>query len=170
MGKCSREAQVRAIRQRARERWQLCGWNAQTVHSRVNLEVKINEALARLARARGSFFQEAQLIGAHDRRREVRVENALLLARPEAGQDQDRFANAALAQLGAFRGAGHAEPIGANLRQGARDGNDSLAVGFAVEDGEDFPTRAAAAGGVDVGADRTEIVGKGSQTYFRPDG
>ncbi len=75
------------------------------------------------------------------------VENSLFLARPEAGEDQDRFANAALAQFGAFRGASDAEPVGADLGEGAGDGNDAVAVGVALDDGENFPARAASARG-----------------------
>ena len=132
--------------------------------------MKIEGALARLALLRGRLFQKPQLVGAHDRRRQVIVENSLFLAGPEAGEDQDRFANAALAQFGAFRGAGHAEPVGAGLGEGARDGNDSVAVGVALDDGENFPARAARARGIDVRADRAQIVRQRSQTYFRPDG
>ncbi len=132
--------------------------------------MKIERALARLVLLRGGFFQQAQLIGAHDGGRQVIVQNALFLARPEAGENQDRFADSAVAQLGAFRRAGHAKPVGASLGQGARDGNDSVAVGVALDDGENFPARAARALGIHVGADGAQIVRQRSQTYFRPDG
>jgi hypothetical protein len=150
-------------------------WNfrrryAQAVHPGVDLQVKIDGAFARFARARGRFFQKTQLVGPHDRRREAVVENSLLLAGPEAGEDQYRFANAALAQFGAFRGTSHAEPVRAGLREGARDGNDSVAVGVALDDGENFPARAARPRGIDVRSDCAQIVRQRSQTYFRPDG
>ena len=76
---------------------------------------------------------------------------------------------AALAQFGAFRGASYAEPVGAGLREGARDGNDSVSVGVALDDGENFPARAARAGGIYMLPDRTQIVRQRSQAYFRPD-
>ena len=170
MSKCARQAQVRAIRQRAREPRNFRRRNSQAVHSGVDLEMKIERALARLALERGRLIQKPQLVRAHDGRREVVVQNSLLFAGPEAGEDQDRLANAALPQFGAFRGASHAEPVGAGLREGARNGNDSVTVGVALDDGENFPARAARASGIDVPSDRAQIVGQRSQAYFRPDG
>src|SRR5216683_3172140 len=170
MSKRTSQPQVPAISQRARERRNLRRRNAQAVHSSVYLEMKIEGALARLALQCGRFFQKPQLVGAHDRGREVVVENSLFLARPKSSENQDRFANAAFPQLGALRGAGHAEPIRAGLGEGARDGNDAVAVGVALDDGENFPARAASARGIDVVADRAQIVRQRSQTYFRPDG
>src|ERR1700722_4634518 len=98
------------------------------------------------------------------------VQNPLFLARPESGEDQDRLANAGGAQLGAFRGAGDAEPVGAGLGQRARNRNDAVAVGVALDYCKDFPPRGARALGIHVVADGAEIVRQRSQTYLSPDG
>ena len=45
-----------------------------------------------------------------------------------------------------------------------------MAVGVALDDGENFPARTASARGIDVGADGAQIVRQRSQTYFCPDG
>src|SRR5258708_682707 len=158
MSKRARQSKVPAISQRARERRNLRWRNAQSVHSSVDLEMKIEGAFAWLALQCGRFLQKSQLVGAHDRRREVVVENSLFFARPKSRENQDRFANPALAQFGALRGACHAEPIRAGLREGARDGNDAVAVGVALDYGENFPPRAARALGFYVVADRAPIL------------
>ena len=48
--------------------------NPQTIHSGVDLQMKIEGGLARLALLRRRLFEEQQLISAHDRRREVVVQ------------------------------------------------------------------------------------------------
>jgi hypothetical protein len=162
------QAQVRAIRQRAGERRNFPRRDAQAVHAGVDLQMKLDGALLRLAVLRRGLLQQAQLIRAHHRRCEVIVENPLLLARPEAGEDEHRLADARLAQLGALRRAGHAEPIGVGFGKRARHRNDAVAVGVALDHREDFAPRARA-GGVDVGTNGAQVVRERPQADLRPD-
>ena len=102
---CAGQTQVRTIRQRARERRNLRRRNSQPVHPGINLEMKVEWAFARLWLLCGCFFQKQKLIGAHNRRRQMIVENSFFLAPPEAGENEHQFADAALAQFSAFREA-----------------------------------------------------------------
>src|SRR5258705_475213 len=49
-----------------------------------------------------------------------------------------------------------------------RPGNDPVAVGVALDDGENFPASRAAARWIHVAADRAQVAGQRTQTYFRP--
>src|ERR1019366_3215564 len=169
MGERAFKAQMRTIRQRARKCGDFRGRNAEAIHARVNLEMKANRPAARATRAHGSAFEQPQLLRPHDRRREMVLEDELFFAGPEAGEYQHRLADATLPQLGAFGGTGHAKPVGARAGKRTRNGKDAVAGGIALDDRKNFPARAARASGVDVAADRAQVVRQCSKTYFRPD-
>src|ERR1019366_10789576 len=124
------KAQMRTIRQRAAKYGDFRGRNAEAIHARVNLEMKANRPAARATRADGSAFEQPQLLRPHDRRREMVLEDELFFAGPETCEYQHRLADAALPQLGAFGGTGHAQPIGARAGKGTRDGDDAAAAGI----------------------------------------
>jgi len=130
--------------------------------------MKANRTAARLAPPRGSLFQQLELLGPHDRRRKIVFQNALFLPGPESRENQDRLADTALAQFGALGGASHSKPVRAGAGKRARHGNDPVAVGIALDDRENFPPSGAGARGIDVAADRAQVAGQRTQTYFRP--
>src|ERR1700724_261815 len=89
------QAQVRAILESSRERWNFRSRNAQAIHARIDLQVKTDRAAARLARTRGSRLDQFELLVPHDGRRTIVFENALFFSGTESREDQDWFANAA---------------------------------------------------------------------------
>jgi len=112
------------------------------VHSGCDLEMKIEGGL-RGCLLRGRFFQKPKLVGLMIAG--VSGCREFVFSSPaKIVEKQDRFANAAFPQFGAFREAGHPETSRHGLREGARDGNDSVAVGVALDEAENFPARSRA--------------------------
>jgi len=112
----ARQLKVRAIGQCAHKRRNFRRRDAQAIHPRIDLEMKAHRAAAFFARPRGGLLQQFELLGAHDCRRKIVFQDALFFSGPETRENQDRLANAAFAQFGAFGGASYAEPVGSCTR------------------------------------------------------
>src|SRR6266550_3742960 len=164
------QTQVRTVPERPRERGNFRWSDAESIHAGINLEMKTNRTATRLALSRSGLFQQLELLGPHDRRRKIVFQNALFLPDPESRENQDRLADTALAQFGALGGASHAKPVRAGTRKRARHGDDAVAVGVALDDRKNFPASGAGTHGIHMAADRAQVAGQRTQTYFRPDG
>src|SRR5882762_9822515 len=169
------QAQVRTVPESPREGGNFRWRDAEPIHAGINLEMKTNRTTTRLASPTGSMFQQLELLGPHDRRRKIVFQDALFLPGPESRENQDRLADTALAQFGALGGASHAKPVRAGAGKRARHGNDPVAVGIALDDGENFPASGVGARGpacrtgrIHMAADRAQVAGQRTQTYFRP--
>src|SRR5262249_52563292 len=116
MGKGAFQAQMWAVSQRPRKALRIGSSNPQPVHARIDLEVKAHRTRARAlapsgAERRRGAFEKAKLFALGDGGGEAILDQPALFTRPEAGQYENRLADAAFTQLGAFGGRGHSEPV-----------------------------------------------------------
>ena len=133
------EIQMRAEGQRAREYPQLGRSDTQPVHARLNFQME-GHFSAMLAGRRA--LQQSQLLATGYRWGQPLLQQTVFLAGPKARQHQDRFANAGLAQFGAFGRTSHAKPVGAGSGQRACYGHGPVAVGVTLDHGKKFGTLA----------------------------
>src|ERR1700693_2030395 len=102
---------------------------------------------------------------------QIVLQKVSFFARPEAGEHQDGFAYAGFANVDAFIGAGHAEPVGTGLLKDSGDLRAAVTVGVALDDGEHLAWDLALfVWRVDEGTDGAEIVGERGRGDFRPHG
>ncbi len=82
------------------------------------------------------------VLHARDRKRQIILDQALFLSRPEAGENENPLADARFAELDSFVRAGDAEPFDASLLQGFRNRHRAKAIRIRFNDCEDLRLRA----------------------------
>ena len=133
---------------------------AEPVHPGIDLEVAAERASVT---RRGGFERTPRRRRRH-RRRQVVAEDAVEVADAQGAEDQDRDADAGLAQDDAFLDIGAGEHRGARLLERAADFDRAVPVGVGLDDGDD----AGAAG--DEGGNRAQVVLEGGEVDARDGG
>src|SRR2546426_6216853 len=167
------QAEMLALRELAGKAIHIAGSDTQTIHARVNLQVELDGlgGAARRARRAGSgALEKRKLLATGHRRGQTVLDDTPLLARPEAGHQEDGILDARFAQLDAFGRASDAKPFRAGFgkRLGGRRG--TVALGISFDDSQNLSRLAKAfAGRVYVLADGAGIVRQRGEIDFRPD-
>ena len=99
------------------------------------------------------------------------LEKIFFLAGPEAAENENRSVHAGFADLDAFTGGCHAEPVRAGFFESLGDLRTTMAIGVALDDGENFSGRLALlVSGVYVIANGAKISGESGERNFGPNG
>src|SRR5579872_1421306 len=106
----------------------------QPVHAGLKLHMEFDAAAGS---SRGAF-QKPQLLAARDRRGQIVLDQALLLAGPKAREHENGLAYLALAQFDSLGGRSYPKPIRPGLSQGTRDGNSTMAVSVRLHNRQDL--------------------------------
>ena len=107
-------------------------------------------------------FKRLDVPGFPDRRSEVLRHDAVFLAFPDSGHQQDSGPGAGAAQRQAFRGVGHSQPLGALGFERARALDRAMPVTIGFDDGTNGD------GLADMHLHRVKIFSQCSERNFRP--
>ncbi len=127
------EREVRAREQLRQRPAQVVVAEAEAIHAGIDLEV----IAQRRAALRGAVLQRVAGGRARDRRRQVVIEHAVEIADAERAEDQDRRANAGLAEIDAFFDVRHRQHRRARGFECRRDAARAVTVGVGLDDGDD---------------------------------
>ena len=126
---------VFALGELASEAVGVFGEDAEAIHAGVHLELNGDIFLAQL---RGGGFVSKKLLATVNCGSEIVLQEIFFLAGPETAENQDRRADAGLANFDALTGGGNAEPIRAGLFEGLGDSRATMAIAIAFDDGENL--------------------------------
>jgi len=130
VGHHATEFQVAALRVALRKALDVLQRDTDAIHPCVDFQVK-RELFA--AVSSGGAFELLELVAAVNDRSEVVFEERGFFAGPEAGENQNRLANASLANLDAFGGGSDAEPVGASFFKDFCDLRAAMTVTVALD-------------------------------------